>query len=108
MINRYSVGFLIPKNTRRILSDDGWEFESDSRIPLITEMLLSKYFSLIQSSLDHSEYEREGVKMDVFKDENGEIENIYFRFYTDIRPELLSILKNSECCENLEFFTPHK
>ena len=106
MMSRYSVGFLIPKGASRELGDDGWEFESDSRLPATVEALLKDEFSLRESASDYSTYEGPKIKVDVFKDENGEIENIYFRFYEGIPPKLPDFLRDNECYKDLEFFTP--
>jgi hypothetical protein len=105
-MGRYAVGFLIPKDANRVLGDDGWEFESDSRVPLSIETLLSSVFSLRESASGYSSYEGSKIRADVFKDKNGEIENIYFRFYESVPPELPDFLKVDEYSKNLEFFVP--
>jgi len=106
MISRYSVGFLIPKDASRTLGEDGWEFESNSRLPENIESLLEVKLSLSESSSDLSTYSGLGLKVDVFKDEDGEIENVYFRFYDNATPELPDFLKEVESSNNLEFFVP--
>ncbi len=106
MISKYSVGFLIPKEAHRHLGDDGWEFESNLRLPADIESLLNSKLSLCESSPDFSAYDGIGIKVNVFKDEQGEIENIYFRFHKGVTPELPDFLKNSAHCKDLEFFIP--
>ena len=106
MISKYSVGFLIPKDAARVLSDDGWEFESDLRLPKNIECLLKDNFRLSKSSSNFSAYYGSNLKLDVFKDEFGEIENIYFRFYKGTKPDLPGFLKNFLISNQLEFFVP--
>ncbi len=106
MMGKYSVGFLIPKDASRVLGDDGWEFESDSRLPSNIESLLETQFSLRESSSSLSTYDGPSLKVNVFKDECGEIENIYFRFYDDASPELPDFLKEVQSSNQLEFFIP--
>lgn len=106
MIEKYSVAFLIPKDAKRFLSDDSWVFESNYRIPSKIELLIRNQFSLRESTSDFSAYEGNKLKVDVFKDDKGEIENIYFRFYGDAFNELPDFLKYHECINDLEFFVP--
>ncbi len=106
MSSRYSVGFLIPQNSSRVLGNDGWEFESDSRLPSIIESLLKENLSLVETSPDFSAYEGRGLKVSVLKDQKGEIENIYFRFYDGVASELPGFLQPYQSNENLDFFIP--
>ncbi len=106
VMNQYSVGFLIPKDANRILGDDGWEFESNLRLPVNIESLIETQFSIGESSSSFSAYDGPSLKVDVFKDECGEIENIYFRFYDDATPELPGFLKEVQSSNQLEFFVP--
>ncbi len=52
MMEKYSAGFLIPKDVNRVLGDNGWEFESSSRLPADIELLFKSELSLCESSLD--------------------------------------------------------
>ena len=103
---KYSVAFLIPKDAKRFLGDDGWEFESDSRISSEIENLLKKEFVTNEVAPDFSSYEAENIKIDLFKDVNGQIENMYFRFYNGVSPVLPRFLEEYSRLGDLDFFIP--
>ncbi len=107
-MGKYSVAFLMPCNTVRILGSDGWEFESDLRIPVEVEALLKKECSTSETTADYSSYEYDNLKVGVIKDADGAIENIYFRFYGGAEPELPAFLSEASQLYDLEFFIPQQ
>ena len=108
MMGKYSVAFLIPCNTVRFLGGDGWEFESDLRIPEEVEALLKKECPTSETAADYSSYEYHNLKVGVIKDADGAIENIYFRFYGGVEPELPAFLNEVSRLYDLDFFIPQQ
>lgn len=106
MEDKYTTAFLLPNNSKKFLGDDGWEFESKSRIPIAIETALNEQLNRCEAASDCATYEGQGLKVDVFKDKRGEIENIYIRFYDGQSPEVPGFLKNIESIGQLEFFVP--
>jgi hypothetical protein len=108
MISKYSAAFLIPKYSRRTLTNDGWEFESDTHIPVIVESVIKKELVLVENYLDISSYEKGNMRVNLTKNENDELENIYFRFYDEAPPVLPKYLGCLDVMKELEFFVPSK
>ncbi|MFC3678613.1 hypothetical protein [Bacterioplanoides pacificum] len=106
MMSKYSVAFLIPRDTVRSLCDDGWEFSSESRIPSEVESLLKSEFSETEVTPEYSSYESGNVMVGISKDSSGQIENVYFRFYEGLKPTLPLFLTEFSQLNNLDFFIP--
>ncbi len=106
MLSKYIAAFLFPKNAIRILNDDGWNFESETRIPKEIEGFLRKAFILCEADSTFSTYKGDRIKIDLFKDNKSEIEHIYLRFYDGQQPELPLCLKAFDGISELEFFIP--
>jgi len=105
-MKRYKAGFLIPSGTKKTLGDDGWTFESDKTLPDEIEVLIDSSLLLVSSSDSHASYDGDNMEVDVFKNEDGAIENVYFRFYDDIAPSLPSFLVGQTALADVEFFKP--
>lgn len=108
MISKYSAAFLIPKNSRRTLTNDGWEFDSDTHIPDIVESVIKKELIFVENYLDISSYEKGNLRIDLTKSENDELEEISFRFYDEALPVLPEYLGCLDVMNELEFFVPGK
>lgn len=108
MNNKYSVGFLIPKGAIRILSDDGWEFKSKSKLDASIENYIENYFTPTKVTDEYSIYEsdRFKIKIDINKDQSGQIENVYCRFYNGLPLDFLRMLRKDILSDKVEFFVP--
>jgi len=102
---KYKAGFLIPKGARKRLGEDGWEFESNERLPNELESRLAKELTMSASGKEFSSFEGNSIKVEVSKDSNGHIETVYFRFYIE-PPRLPRFLENIENKNAMEFFVP--
>lgn len=104
--NKYTAAFLIPEDAKRILSDDGWKFQSKNKISRQIEELLSNHLTLKETDNRYSSYEGGFLKIDVFKDVKGKVDYLYFRFYDSKQPTLPLFLKDEDILKNLLFFVP--
>lgn len=102
---KYKAGFLIPQGAKKSLGEDGWEFESDERLPYELESHLAKELTMSASGKEFSSFEGNSIKVEVSKDSNGQIESVYFRFYYG-PPRLPSFLENIENIDAMDFFIP--
>lgn len=102
----YSVAFLLPMGAERSLGDDGWEFNSEQRISSQLESVLKGEYLLRTASDECSYFEGENISIEVFKDRNGLVENVYFRFYGGVPPSLPVCLRDADFIKKTEFFVP--
>ena len=101
-----NIIFILPKNTKRTLDDDGWEFHSDYVIPNIALKKLLEAYNLefMEEYLEIKKYENADIDMSViFNDKK--ITEIYIR--TSLKKDvfvnqLLELLKDDE----IEVFVP--
>jgi len=107
-MGKYEAAFLLPCGTSKTLGDDGWDFQSHSRISsdivgVVTENFSFKY---LESYLGIDSYENEAMKMSVIFDDNDEIEQISFQLYNDSLETFKNTLELDGCAGNVELFIP--
>ena len=80
---RYRSFFLLPIDTRKVLQDCGWLFETAQRMSPSVVTFLEQALSL-QKQESHPSldvYQGNDIKVSVFYDDNHLIEEIYIRLY---------------------------
>jgi hypothetical protein len=108
-VNHHAV-FIIPAGACKQLGEDGWEFDSPTRIP---NQLGDKLAGCLSLSFDEQysgikKYIGGDVAMSIFCDDSGEIENIYLQ----ANRESMMIVK--EACHSavlsgeVEIFIPNE
>ncbi|MCE9886391.1 hypothetical protein [Obesumbacterium proteus] len=105
----YKSLFILPSLTKKTLSDHGWDFESKNRLPRTLENEITKFFNLnlIDEYLDVSNYGTNKLKVTFIKDDNSDIEIIYFRVnfhsFNEIK-EIINFLFEND--NSIEIFIP--
>ncbi|QIP55962.1 hypothetical protein [Hafnia alvei] len=105
----YKSLFILPSLTKKTLSDHGWDFESKNRLPKILENKIIKFFNLnlIDEYLDVSNYGTNKLKVTFIKDDNSNIEIIYFRVnlhsFNEIKEIIYFLFENDK---SIEIFIP--
>ncbi|MBL4953533.1 hypothetical protein JK635_15170 [Neobacillus sp. YIM B02564] len=103
----YKAAFLVPASAKKKLDDLGWEFETKDRLPSELVEVLVRYFGLgfKENYVNTDVYVGKGVKMIVFKDDCGLIEQIYFQLF-DGNVEKLRNVSVFKSFKNVELFIP--
>lgn len=103
MKEKYKAAFIIPVGTKKILGEDGWEFETSIRLSTELRAFLIDALNLkfLESCSDSVSYVNESIKMSIMYDRDKLIEFVYFQLIGDalITLEALfaeDIFKNSE------------
>ena len=108
MNNKYKAVFLIPKNAKRVLGDDGWEFSSDTHLPknIIDFVTSNLSLSFEESYLGIDSYKSNQMKASVIKNESLEIEHVYIQVFDEnIKALSEGVQKSVFSCE-AELFSP--
>jgi hypothetical protein len=106
---KYQAAFIIPTDAKKILGEDGWEFETSNRVsPEVSEYLIkSLNLKLLESYLEIDDYVNEKMKMSVIHDDQKNIESIYLQLYEEsVLDVLLEICQNSKISDGFELFVP--
>ena len=97
---------MIPVNAKKKLTDIGWIFESQSRVPIeIKSKLLSMYPNLLKDDDEEETYRAKELIIDVLNDGCG-IEQIYVRDYTADKKNISLIAEFLDADLCIEFFIP--
>ncbi len=105
---KYTSIFIIPINTTKTLSDDGWIFESDITLSqniidlLITQLNLIKseeYIGIISFTADD-------IQVNVITNKRTDIECIHIKYYADNIENIKSKLHIDEIISCAELFFP--
>lgn len=110
MSGKYKAAFIIPIGARRNLCEDGWEFETSSRIsPEVSKYLIKTLkLKLLESYLGLDDYVGENMKMSVVHDEQNNIESIYFQLYEDALTALSKVCQSEKLTADVELFVPQQ
>ena len=108
MKGKYQSGYILPKNTKKILGDDGWDFETYTYLSEQIKKSLIKSLGLkyLESYLGIDVYTNKNIKMLVTHDGNKFIEFINFQIYEDNLNDLKSKLKSNTWYDDVELFIP--
>lgn len=108
MKEKYQAAFIIPQNSSKTLTDNGWEFQSSTRISSNVKDTLVGLLGLvfIENYLGIESYANDKIKMSVILDETNEIESIHFQLHADGLSILSNAYQNESLFSETELFTP--
>ena len=108
MKGKYKAAFILPIGTKKVLGENGWEFETSNRLSLqIKEHLIDVLkLKFLESYLQIYCFMSEDIKMSVSYDDKNEIENIYFQVYNDKLTMLTDLFIASGIANESELFIP--
>lgn len=108
MRGKYEAAFILPNGSKKILGEDGWEFEGAERIsPDILDFLINLLkLNLSESYLGMERYIGDNLQATVVYDDKRKIEHVAFQIYNDVSQQLIKIFTNSNYKENNELFFP--
>ncbi|WDE10483.1 hypothetical protein [Thalassomonas haliotis] len=82
-IRKYKALFIIPINTERKLTDDGWEFKTKNSIPdNVKDLILSRFPNISNSEDDCDTYRQEELIVDFCYTDDSFLESVYVRDYS--------------------------
>ncbi len=108
---KYQAAFIIPRGSKKILEEDGWDFMGGDPLPEdIEEFLVSELgVRATEDYLDMRDYAGEGIKASVFFGERKKIENVYFQVLGYTAMEMLErMFKASKIEKYAELFIPRR
>ncbi|MDH4871673.1 hypothetical protein [Pseudomonas sp. BN515] len=107
MKSTYKAVFLIPRDSRKTLSEDSWIIESQNRISesIAKTICNSLGLNFKESYENCTAYEGNEIKATVIHDEEGEIEQIYLQLFRKSAEKLKKELSETTLF-NLEVFIP--
>jgi hypothetical protein len=108
MREKYTAAFIIPLNSSKVLSEDGWEFITSNRLTSrIKEFLIDALkLRFLESYLGIEVYVSETIKMSVSYDGEHSIENIYFQLHGKALTTLPKVFLKSPISKQAELFIP--
>lgn len=108
MRGKYEAAFILPNGSKKILGEDGWEFDGAERIsPDILDFLMNLLkLNLSENYLGMERYVGENLQATVVYDDKRKIEYIAFQIYNEASQQLIEIFTNSNYKENNELFYP--
>ncbi|MCF5745878.1 hypothetical protein [Pseudomonas tremae] len=110
MKRNYQAAFIIPIGASKVLSDDGWEFDSFERLPESTGGYLAERLNLefMEEYTGIRRYVSNQINMSIFFDSANEVENIYFQAFDNGLALLPEACKSEEVTCYAEIFIPEK
>lgn len=108
MKEKYQAAFIIPKNSSKTLTDNGWEFQSPARISSDVKDTLVGLLGLafLESYLGIESYANDKIKMSVVLDEMNKIESIHFQLHENALAALSLVFQNGALFSKTELFIP--
>jgi len=105
---KYKAAFIIPLGTNKIMDEDGWVFETSSRLsPTVKEYLIDTLRLKFQESyLGIEAFINESIKMSVFYDSGHQIESIHFQLFEGSEAILSDVCKVDKITDEAELFIP--
>lgn len=103
---KYKAVFIIPKGSKKELTDVGWEFCGENRLPRDFVARLIQILNLNYEGEDFGmrRYSSDGIKLVVFLDEKSEIEQLYFQCFLSEK-DVVSAYRSIEN-PDVELFVP--
>lgn len=105
---KYQAAFIVPIGARKILEDDGWEFDSAVRFPEGIKDYLIKSMGLkfIENFHGVERYSDGSLNMSIIFDDENKIESFYFQLYGDSLKRLKGLFQSSIIFLEAELFVP--
>ncbi len=107
---KYTSIFIVPVNTKKTLSDDGWIFNSDITLsPNIIDVLVDR-LNLIKSEeyIGIISFNADDIQVNVITNNNTDIEYIHIKYYAGNIDSIKSILNINEIVSCAELFIPQQ
>jgi hypothetical protein len=103
----YKATFLIPKSSKKCLSDCGWEFQSNDRLSDRILTAIINRFGLIKEDEYEgvTDYRSRQVKVSVIRDHTGAIEQIYLQLF-GLPPSVIQEMFSGDLASEVEVFVP--
>ncbi|KWT02811.1 MULTISPECIES: hypothetical protein [Pseudomonas syringae group] len=110
MKRNYQAAFIIPIGASKVLSDEGWEFDSVERLPEGTGGYLAERLNLefMEEYTGIRRYVSNQINMSIFFDSANEVESIYFQAFDNSLALLSEACKSEEVACHAEIFIPEK
>ena len=110
MKGKYQAAFIVPIGAKKILGEDGWEFESSARLSEEIKDYLIQLLNLhfLESYLGIESYVDDDIKMSIIFDDQNEIESIHFQLYGDSLAILSEVCQGSRMPSEAELFIPQQ
>ncbi len=110
MKGKYKAAFIIPIGAKKVLGEDGWEFETSSRLSSEINEYLVKALKLrfLESYLGIDSYVDDDIKMSILFDDQKQIESIHFQLYGDALTVLSEVCQGGKISDEAELFIPHQ
>jgi len=108
MKGKYTAAFIIPKNTKRILEEDGWIFNSSNRLPneIKESCVKSLKLQFSERYLDIEVYINNSIQMSVTYDDKNFIEIISFQIYDQGLEVFKSKIETNAWYQQVNLFIP--
>lgn len=105
---RYEAAFILPLPNEKRLTDDGWEFSADTRLPEATRIFLATTLGMqpLERFAGEQHFVSPEVDASALEDDSGAIELVHIKLY-DMRAEhLLKMFDASSLAATTELFFP--
>lgn len=108
LFGKYEAAFLVPKGTDRTLGEDGWIFTGAEHLgaDVVDFLVVLLGLSLMEKYLGMDRFVGDSLQATVVRDDEGEIEHVYFQVYDDARKKLEEAFITSELVGSCELFFP--
>ncbi|UZE26166.1 hypothetical protein LOY67_12410 [Pseudomonas sp. B21-056] len=108
MKGKYRTAFIVPEGARKKLSDDGWEFESASRLSLDFKERLIDHLDLsyLNEYLGIEAYCGADLEVGFFYDDDHQVEFVHLKMYGDVQLNTLELLGELVVDGSFELFVP--
>lgn len=108
MTKGYKAAFIVPIGARKILGEDGWEFESSVRLSkdIGDGLIKTLKLTFLEEYSGIRKYAGEGIGMSIVFDDNQEIESIYFQLSGGALASLSDIGQCIDASSEAEIFVP--
>ncbi|WP_174932222.1 hypothetical protein [Burkholderia lata] len=105
---RYEAAFILPLPNEKWLTDDGWEFRTDTRLPDATRTFLTTTLGMQQLARYAGEqnYVSPDVEASILEDDSGAIELVHIKLYNMRAEQLLKMFDASSLAATTELFFP--
>ncbi|RAU39808.1 MULTISPECIES: hypothetical protein [unclassified Pseudomonas] len=108
MTKGYKAAFIVPIGARKILGEDGWEFESSVRLSkdIGDGLIKTLKLTFLEEYSGIRKYAGEGIGMSIVFDDNQEVESIYFQLSGGALASLSEIYQCVNASSEAEIFVP--